>query len=76
MKFYTLRYLLTRLEEEGLPHGRRAFLEWEARKIIPKSQNTLVYRKSAKFSGNFRIYTEDEVKQIVEIVKRKKQKND
>ena len=75
MKFYTLQYLLSRLKQEGLPAGRRTIVGLEGVGIVPRPKNTLFYRlKPSPLAGETRIYTKEEVEEIVEKVREYKKK--
>lgn len=71
MKVYTKKHLLDALEKEGLPASYKSLLKYEKLGIIP-TNNTAEGLGNA---GNWRLYTEDDIKNIVAKVKEYKQQN-
>lgn len=67
MKILTKKHLLEALKAEGLPSSYKTLLKFERLGIIP-------VRGAVERSGNWRLYTEQEIKEIVEMVKNHKDK--
>jgi hypothetical protein len=64
MKLYTKMHLLEALKEAGLPSTYKSLLKLEKDGVVPKSES------GTDFSVNrMRLYTGDEIKTIVSLVK-------
>jgi len=70
MTFHTLLYVLQKLKAEGLPASRPYFNMLERKNIFPAQGNVLIYREKPLFGSKLvRIFNDEEVVKIVEIVK-------
>lgn len=71
MKVFTKKHLLDALAKEGLPATYKSLLKYEKLGIIPTQSNV----EGVGSAGNWRLYTEDDIKTIVAKVKEHKTKN-
>lgn len=69
MVLYTSHYLRELLKEKGLPFSKVSVLAYEKAGILPVPENMLIYRKEMRWGKNtIRVYSEEEMKRLVEIV--------
>lgn len=71
MKVYTKKHLLEALSKEGLPATYKSLLKYEKLGIIPTNGSA----EGVGTAGNWRLYTEEEIKSIVVKVKQHKTKD-
>ena len=67
-KMYSKQHLLQALKKEGLPSTYKSLLKYEKAGIVPTGDNAIGFG----ISNRWRLYTEDEIKQIVDTVKKHK----
>lgn len=65
MKVYTKKHLLDALAKEGLPATYKSLLKYEKMGIIPNNGKS----EGLGSAANWRLYTEEEIKDIVSKVK-------
>lgn len=65
MKVLTKKHLLEALAKEGLPSSYKSLLKYERLGIVPT-------KGAVERSGNWRLYTEQEIKEIVQMVREHK----
>lgn len=66
MRYFTLGYLLDLLKQNKLPASRPKFNAFEEAGMVNKPQNEVLYRRSPVFgSRTMRIYSEEEIKKII-----------
>lgn len=71
MKVFTKKHLLEALKKEGLPSSYKSLIKYENMGVIPTSLNV----EGLGNAGNWRLYTEQDIKEIVRKVKEHKRNN-
>lgn len=69
VKVYTKIHLLKALKEAGLPHTYKSLLNYEKQGVVNRGGEIVS-------ASNDRYFTESEITEIVEKIRRMKQKND
>lgn len=63
----TKKDLQQALKDEGLTYGYKKILEWEREGVIPRPTNVI-----QNISGETRLYSDEEIENIVDIVRQLK----